>query len=119
MHARGYPRIHHGFSRRRLTAAAGLALLVGVLPAVSGALPGTPAATAHADDVTASQNLLRNGWDSSEPSMGPSVVPTFVQRFNAAVAGSVYAQPLVVGSAVIVATENDQVYGLDAGTGAQ
>jgi outer membrane protein assembly factor BamB len=118
MHSRGYLRIHHGSTRRLVMAAAGLALLAGALPAVAGALPGT-AAPARADDVTASQNLLRNGWDQNEPAMGPSVVPSFVQRFNATVAGSVYAQPLVVGSTVIVATENDQVYGLDAGTGAQ
>jgi hypothetical protein len=74
---------------------------------------------AHADDITASQNAQRTGWDSSEPNMGPSVVPTFVPRFNATVNGEVYAQPLVIGSTVIVATENDWVYGLNAGTGAQ
>jgi outer membrane protein assembly factor BamB len=32
--------------------------------------------------------------------------------------GAVYAQPLVVGSEVIIATENDTVYALDATTGA-
>jgi len=119
MHPRGHLRIRHRSARRLVMAAAGLALIAGVLPTVAGAVPGTTAAPARADDVTASQNLLRNGWDSSEPGMGPSVVPTFVQRFNASVDGAVYAQPLVVGSTVIVATENDQVYGLDAGTGAQ
>jgi outer membrane protein assembly factor BamB len=31
--------------------------------------------------------------------------------------GQVYAQPLVVGSTVIAATENDHVYGIDAVTG--
>ena len=118
MHPRGYLRIHHRSARRLLMAAAGLALIAGVLPTVAGAVPGTTA-VAHADDVTASQNLLRNGWDSNESAMGPSVVPSFVQRFNATVDGAVYAQPLVVGSTVIVATENDQVYGLDAGTGTQ
>jgi outer membrane protein assembly factor BamB len=119
MHPWGHLYIHHRSTRRLVMAAAGLALIAGVLPTVAGAVPGTTAVPARADDVTASQNLLRNGWDSSEPAMGPSVVPTFVQRFNASVDGAVYAQPLVVGSTVIVATENDQVYGLDAGTGAQ
>ena len=117
MHPRGY-RIRLS-ARRLLLAMTGMALALGALPALTGALPGTTASTARADDVTASQNLLRNGWDSNEPNMGPSVVPTFVRRFNASVDGAVYAQPLVVGSTVIVATENDQVYGLDAGTGAQ
>src|SRR5205807_2881987 len=70
------------------------------------------------DDVTASQGLMRNGWDASEPNMGPSVVPTFTQLFDTPVSGQVYAQPLVVGSTVVVATENEWVYGLDAATGA-
>jgi outer membrane protein assembly factor BamB len=33
--------------------------------------------------------------------------------------GAVYAQPLVVGTSVIVATENDSVYAFDAATGAE
>jgi len=32
--------------------------------------------------------------------------------------GAVYAQPLVVGSTLVAATENDSLYGLDANTGA-
>lgn len=81
-------------------------------------MPGTAAISARADDVTASQDLMRNGWDSGEPNMGPSVVPTFTQLFDTPVSGQVYAQPLVVGSTVVVATENDWIYGLDAATGA-
>jgi hypothetical protein len=96
---------------------AGLSLTLAALPALTGAAPGTTAVPARADDVTASQNALRDGWDASETAMGPSVVPTFVQRFDATLSGQVYAQPLVVGSTVIVATENDNVYGLDATTG--
>lgn len=38
--------------------------------------------------------------------------------WNRELDGAVYAQPLVVGGLAIVATENDTVYGLDAGTGA-
>ena len=37
--------------------------------------------------------------------------------FSTAVNGAVYAQPLVVGSTVIVATENDWIYGLNSTTG--
>jgi hypothetical protein len=96
----------------------GLTLTLGALPALTGAAPGTTAITARADDVTASQDVMRDGWDSSEPNMGPSVVPTFTQLFATTVAGQVYAQPIVVGSTVVVATENDWVYGLDAATGA-
>ena len=116
MHPRGY-RVRLS-ARRLLLAMTGLALTLGALPALTGALPGTVASPARADDVTASQDVMRNGWDSSEPNMGPSVVPTFTQLFDTPVSGQVYAQPLVVGSTVVVATENDWVYGLDAATGA-
>src|SRR5262245_27971959 len=109
MHPGGYPRVR--FSARRLVLAmTGLALALGALPALTGAMPGTTAITARADDVTASQDVMRDGWDAGEPSMGPSVVPTFTQLFDTPVSGQVYAQPLVIGSTVVVATENDWVY---------
>ncbi len=112
-------RIRQHFAQRLALAATGLALVVGVLPIVNGVVPGTTG-LALADDVTASQNVLRNGWDSGEPNLSPATVKTFssAPRWTANVAGSVYAQPLVVGSTVIVASETDQVYGLNAGTGA-
>jgi hypothetical protein len=117
MHPRGYLRLRLS-ARRLLLATTGLALTLGALPALTGAMPGTAAIAARADDVTASQNLMRDGWDNGEPNMGPSVVPTFTQLFDTPVSGQVYAQPLVVGSTVVVATENDWIYGLDATTGA-
>jgi hypothetical protein len=118
MHIWGHLRLHRGSTRRLAVIAAAFALVAGALPVLEGVVPGTSAVAARADDVTASQNLLRNGWDESEPSMGPSVVPSFVQRWEATIAGQDYAQPLVLGSTVIIATETDQVYGLNAGTGA-
>jgi len=42
----------------------------------------------------------------------------FGEVFSTAVKGQVYAQPLVIGSTVIVATEQNWVYGLNASTGA-
>ena len=95
-------------------------MALALLPAVTGALPPGRAALARADDVTASLDNLRSGWDPNEPGLSPSVVGggTFGQVFSTAVNGQVYAQPLVVGSTVIVATENDWVYGLNATTGA-
>ncbi|HSR84947.1 MAG TPA: PQQ-binding-like beta-propeller repeat protein [Streptosporangiaceae bacterium] len=94
--------------------------MAGVLTVVGSVVPGMTA-VARANDVTASQNLLRDGWDSAEPNLSPAAVKTFssAPRWNAAVDGSVYAQPLVLGSIVIVATESDWVYGLNAGTGAR
>ena len=79
---------------------------------------------APTDETTTSQNNLRTGWDPDEPELTPANVSgrtpgyTFGQVFRTAVTGQVYAQPLVVGSTVIVATEQDDVYGLDASTGA-
>lgn len=113
-------RVRHHLVRRLGLATTGLALVVGLLPVVDGVVTGTTTA-ALADDVTASQNLLRDGWDSSEPNLSPSTVQTFspAPQWNFTVDGDVYAQPLVLGSTVIVATESDWVYGLNAGTGAQ
>ena len=104
---------------RTVSLAAAVALALALLPAVTGSVPGSPAGTARADDTTVQLNNMRTGWDQSETAMGPSVVPRFVQRFAATVSGKVYAQPLVINSThtVIVATENDQVYGLNATTG--
>jgi outer membrane protein assembly factor BamB len=119
VHIRGLFRVHQRRARRLALASTGLALVAGLLPVVDGIASFTTA-VARADDVTASQNLLRNGWDSSEPGLSPATVKTFssAPRWNATVDGEVYAQPLVLGSTVIVATEADHVYGLNAGTGA-
>jgi len=70
--------------------------------------------------VTISQNALRDGWDASEPALTPAAVGGggFGQLFSTAVNGQVYAQPLVVGPTLIVATETDWVYGLNSTTGA-
>ena len=104
--------------------AAGLAAV-----AAAGPAGATAARTvAHAavssgpagDETTGSQNNLRDGWDQNEPALTQAAVGGggFGQIFKTQVDGQVYAQPLVVGNTVIVATENDSVYGLDATTGA-
>jgi len=91
----------------------------------AAAHPGIQAGIRPAEEDTAGQNLLRDGWDPNEPNLSPGVVAGggFGQLFNTKVNGQVYAQPLVVdnattGTSVIVATENDQVYSLDGATGA-
>jgi hypothetical protein len=91
------------------------ALALAFLPAITLALPSV-----RADEVTVSQNDLRTSWDSHEPALTQSALSggRFGQLFSTAVNGQVYAQPLVVGSTVIVATENDWVYGLNSATGA-
>jgi len=81
----------------------------------AAASPGSPS-----DETTISQGDLRNGWDPNEPTLTPAAVQggQFGQIFKTPVNGQVYAQPLLVGNTLIVATENDWVYGLDATTGA-
>ena len=93
---------------------------VAIIPGLAGSPWHGRVAAVRADDVTASLNKLRTGWDPGEPKLSPSVVSggTFNRVFSTAVNGQVYAQPIVVGSTLIVATENDWVYGLNAATGA-
>ncbi|KAA9154184.1 choice-of-anchor D domain-containing protein [Amycolatopsis acidicola] len=92
-------------------------LLLGVVAALTAWL----AAPAVADDVTAGNTTLRTGWDDNEPGLVPSQVSAtdFGQLFSSSVDGQVYAQPVVANGVVVVGTENNQVYGLDAVTGAQ
>ena len=83
----------------------------------TGAVTGT-ATPAHAAAPTASVDPMRTGWDDQEPALTQSAVASsdFGQLFSTTVDGQVYAQPIVVGRKVIAATENNQVYGMDANT---
>ncbi len=100
--------------------------LASPVPARAGAHPSAAGRVSPMDETTASQNLLRNGWDPNEPGLSPAIVSggSFGQLFDTQVNGQVYAQPLVVDdtstqtSRVIVATENNWVYSLDGYTGA-
>ncbi|MEV8516727.1 choice-of-anchor D domain-containing protein [Dactylosporangium sp. NPDC051484] len=87
---------------------------------LAGILGGFQLSNAAADVFTNSQDSLRSGWDSAEPNLPPATVTGsgFGQLFSTQVNGQVYAQPLVVGSTVLVSTENNYIYGLDAVTGA-
>jgi hypothetical protein len=134
MRSPGDSTIHHrsaraARARRFFSIATVTALALGGAAAVAGtaragaatsAHRGPAAATAAKNDPTASFNDMRNGWDRNEPTLTPAAVngPTFGQVFSTSLKGQVYAQPLVIGSTVIVATEDDWVYGLDAATGA-
>lgn len=118
MRLRGYLRARRRAVQRLGAATAGLVTALAVMPAVTGILPGTTTAQARADESTISQDNLRDGWDPNEPNMSPAAVKSFVKLFATKVTGQVWAQPLVVGDTVIVATEKDHVYGLNAVTGA-
>jgi len=107
-------------SGRPLAAAIAVTAVLFAITAAIGVIPGRAITAARADEDTTSQDALRDGWDQNEPGLSPSVVGggRFGQLFATKVNGQVYAQPLVVGSTVIAATENDYVYGINAVTGA-
>jgi hypothetical protein len=93
--------------------------LVAVALALGAVSPAT-APRAHADAVTMSSDAGRSGWDPDEPGLSPGAASDsdFGQLYSTALTGQIYAQPLVVGSTVIAATEENYVYGLDRATGA-
>jgi hypothetical protein len=95
-------------------------LLALALAIAATALSVSPPTAALPDTYTVSQDTLRTGWDPAEPGLAANLVTgsNFGQLFTTPVNGQVYAQPLVVGNTVLVSTENDWVYGLDAVTGA-
>ena len=114
-------RIHNSrstFSRSTPTRRAASAAAITAL--VAGLCVALPGSAARADEYTVSQNIERTSWDQSEPNLNPGTVSSsdFGQMFNTTVNGSVYAQPLAVNGTIVVATENDNVYGLNEQTGA-
>ncbi len=84
------------------------------------AAPVAPGSAPAGDETGMSQNDLRDGWDPNEPALTAAALQngSFGQIFKTSVNGQVYAQPLVIGSTLVVTTENDWVYGLNATTGA-
>ena len=92
--------------------------MVGLLAALSLVLTGT----ASAAEVGNAGDDLRTGWYPDEGSITPDLVKgnTFGQEWSVKVDGQVYAQPLLSPTGtLVVATENDNVYGLDPSTGAK
>lgn len=89
----------------------------------AGALPYPSVTRSRADEPTVSVNSSRDGWDPGETtgSLTPAALlsGSFGELFSAQVDGQVYAQPLALDAyhELIVATENDWVYGLDQTTG--
>jgi polyvinyl alcohol dehydrogenase (cytochrome) len=102
--------VHH---RMRIGAGAlcalGLAGLLALSLAVSSATAAVPAWSTYDHDG------LRS---ASDPDSGTPVAPVPAWGAEAALDGQVFAQPLVYGSQMYVATENDTIYALDAATGA-
>ncbi len=96
--------------------------LAAVALALASGLAGVQLAAARparADEYTISQNVSRDGWDSKEPALSPAAVRSkrFGRIFDTKVNGQVFAQPLVVGNNVLVATEDDYVYSINRNSG--
>ncbi len=74
---------------------------------------------ASASELTALYDNERSGWDRYEPTLTPALLKSgrFGKRFDTPIDGQAYAQPLVFGSDVIVATEANKVYAIDAAKG--
>lgn len=86
-------------------------------PPVPSAVPAATAATTPVQApawTTYHDDVARTGVDTTSPAMG---APRILWR-SAALDGAVYAEPLLIGGRVIVATENDSLYSLDARSGA-
>ncbi len=104
--------------RDRIRARAFLVLLVLILAPVALVVATT---SGRADVLTNSNGAGRDGWYPDQPALSPAVVESsqFGRLFSATVDGQVYAQPVVSQGTLLVATENNKVYGLDPHTGAQ
>jgi outer membrane protein assembly factor BamB len=78
------------------------------------ALTPTPTSSAptSADWTTYHNDNSRAGYVADAPDPG-----RLTRAWNVSLDGAVYAEPLVIGGHVLVATENDSLYSLDAGTG--
>lgn len=79
-----------------------------------------PVASATEPPVTAAAEALRTSWYPDEPQLTPQLLEeegAFAQNFEVPVQGQVYAQPLVSGRTLLVATEDNRIYGIDSRTG--
>ena len=81
--------------------------------------------TAQADtpvtgQVTRGADTSRTNWYSNQPNLSPATVSDpngFGPMFQTALDGQIMAQPLVANGVLVVATENNHVYGLDPNDG--
>ena len=100
-------------------------LLISTGPVASCTSTQTPLTTASASQAPATSNPTPAEWttymgDQARTGIGPTspTASTAHRTWTAHVDGDVYAEPLVTGLTVIVATERDTIYSLDAATGA-
>ena len=91
---------------------------LGVIAVAILALAGAGSAFA---EVTGAADNLRTGWYPDEPSLTPALLSGggFQQVFKDSLQGQIYAQPLTADGVLLVATEDNWVYGLNPVTGTQ
>jgi hypothetical protein len=75
---------------------------------------------APGSELTNSGGNLRTGWYPNEPTITPELVSggTFGRLWSTPVEGQVYAQPLLDDGTLFVATEENDLYGLNPTSGA-
>ena len=119
MQQREFLAVRSTLARRLCSAAISVTVTLATMSGVAVILTGPMAGAARASDVTASRNNLRTGWDRDEPGLSAAALRSgsFGRLFSRQLRGQVYAQPLIVGRTLIVATERDWAYGLNAVTG--
>src|SRR5262245_2598173 len=124
--------------RARLWVLSGIALIVTILAACSsGEGTSPPTATSSGTVRTLSPSSAASGsappaagshpaaaWptynrtpDRAGVARGDSPAGALSVAWHAQLDGAVYGQPLIIGSLVVAATENDSVYALDSATG--
>lgn len=87
-------------------------------PSSTGA-PGPSTTTAPATSGAQWTTYFHDAGRSGETAEGPPSAASVRRDWTSpGLDGDVYAQPLIVGDRVVVATENDTVYALDASSGA-
>ncbi len=94
-------------------------VVVGLALVVACAAFGGPVSAAAAEQIGAAADSLRTSWYPDEPQLSPQLVESgdFGLNFTVPVQGQVYAQPLVSGHTLLVATEKNWVYAIDSRSG--
>ncbi|HEY2054223.1 MAG TPA: PQQ-binding-like beta-propeller repeat protein [Solirubrobacterales bacterium] len=77
------------------------------------------ASAAVAEPIGAAADSLRTSWYPDEPQLTPQLLESgdFGLNFSVPVQGQVYAQPLVSGHTLLVATEKNRVYAINSQSG--
>jgi len=111
----------------RIQSAAFLALVVRSVLACSTEDPASAAGSGASKvssqlsltSVTQAGDERRSGWYPNQPLLAPATVKgaSFGKLFSTPISGQVYAQPLVSGDVLFVATETNDIYGLDTESG--